>query len=117
MINIFTTSRYKVSRHSLSQFAQSLLEKQGLDGHIMNIAFIGKRKMRGLASQYGHGDVAKPVLTFSMKDSVDEGGAPLFGEIIICYPQAVLLAAEKDKSVDAMLEFLVEHGVGNLLKR
>lgn len=116
MINIFTTSRYKISKNSLSTFSQKLLEKHGLDGHMVNIAFIGKRKMRGFAAQYGHGDVAKPVLTFAVKDSTDESGAPMLGEIVICYPQAVLLAAEKDKSVDGMLEFLVEHGVNNLLK-
>ncbi len=39
----------------------------------------------------------------------------LLGEIFICYPQAVLLAAEKNKKVDDMMTFLLHHAIDNLL--
>jgi ssRNA-specific RNase YbeY (16S rRNA maturation enzyme) len=39
----------------------------------------------------------------------------LLGEIFICHPQAVLLAAEKNKRVDDMMTFLLHHAIDNLL--
>ena len=42
-------------------------------------------------------------------------GENLLGEIFICYPQAILLAAEKNKRVDDMMRFLLHHAIDNLL--
>lgn len=39
----------------------------------------------------------------------------LLGEVFICYPQAVLLAAEKNKKVDDMMTYLLHHAIDNLL--
>ena len=39
----------------------------------------------------------------------------VIGEVIICFPQAVLLAAEKDKHLDSMLSDLILHGIQNIL--
>lgn len=115
MITIFTTSRYTVHKPTLAGFTQKLMHSHQLDSYDVNIIFVGKRKMRSIASTYGHGDVAKPVLTFGFKhDEMREDG-PLLGEIYICYPQAILLASEKGKTVDAMLEFLIDHGIKNLI--
>lgn len=118
MINVYTTSRYKVHKKEILESAQAFLEKGGAGNYLVNLIFIGKRKMRSIASEYGHGDVAKPVLSFPMNasNSQDGGGDALLGEVFICYPQAVLLAAEKDKSVDATIDWLIEHGITNLLK-
>ncbi len=115
MINIVTTSRYKVEKKHLVSMIQAFLDKHQAGHFDVNVVFIGKRKMRSIASEYGHGDVAKPVLSFPYKDSVsDETGTPMLGEVFVCYPQAVLLAAERDKSVDATIDQLVEHGLHNL---
>ena len=37
------------------------------------------------------------------------------GEICMCYAQAVLLAAERNKKVDDTLKSLIEHGINNLV--
>lgn len=117
MINIYTTSRYKVKKKDIASFAQSVLERRGVGPFIVNIIFVGKRKMRSIASEYGHGDVAKPVLAFPFNESdSEEHDAPMLGEVYVCYPQAVLLAAEKDKSVDTTINFLIEHGITHILK-
>lgn len=115
MINIYTTSRYSIKKKPFVAFTQDLLSKKALDGYTVNIILIGRRKMRSVALEYGHGDVAKPVLSFTFKEKLDESGEPLLGEIYICYPQAVLLAAERNKSVDTTLEYLIEHGINNLI--
>lgn len=41
----------------------------------------------------------------------------LLGEVFICYPQAVLLAAERNKKVNDILKWLIEHGVDNLVNK
>lgn len=116
MINIITTSRYKVNRKAITSQVGSLLTQYGVptDAEV-NIVFIGKRKMREIASTYKNEDVALPVLCFSYKDDMTESNR-LFGEIFICYPQAVLLAAERNKKVEVMFASLLEHAVNNLLK-
>lgn len=117
MIHIHTTSRYSVSKKLHSAQSQSYLEKQGMGDFLVNIVCVGKRKMIDIATTYKHESVALPVLAFPFKETTAEGSdRPLLGEIYLCYPQVVLLAAEKDKSVDGMMQQLIEHGIRNLLK-
>lgn len=117
MIHIHTTSRYTVSKKLHTAQSQSYLEKQGVGDFLVNIVFVGKRKMLDIANTYKHENVALPVLAFPFKDVPSEGSdSPLLGEVFLCYPQVVLLAAEKEKSVDAMVQQLIEHGIRNLLK-
>jgi len=54
--------------------------------------------------------VALPVLTFYYKEQN-------IGEIFICYPQMILLAAERNKTVDYILDFILKHGIENLIKQ
>lgn len=79
----------------------------------INIIFVGRIKMRQIANTYKHENVALPVLAFPYHDEDNE---KLIGEIIICYPQAVLLAAERNKTVEDMLIWLLDHAMKNLLK-
>jgi rRNA maturation RNase YbeY len=80
----------------------------------VTIIFVGKNKMRSIASTYKHEDVALPVLAFPYRDDPDMGEA-LLGEIFLCYPQVVLLAAERNKRLDALIDELIVHGMKNLL--
>ena len=115
MIHIICPSRYKISSKQLKQFAEGLfVEKQISTRAILNIAFVGTRKMKEIANTYKHEDVALPVLAFPYKD-FDIEGEQLYGEIILCYPQVVLLAAEKGKKVDEMIERMVAHGFNNIV--
>lgn len=118
MINIYTSSRYKVNKESIEQFAQSVLDRYHVDrSSILNVAFVGKRKMRDVASTYKNEDVALPVLSFAYINDPESTAENIIGEVVICYPQAVLLAAEREKKVEPMMHQLIEHGIQNIFTK
>ncbi len=117
MINIYSSSRYKINKSGIKKYTQSQLEQY--EGHrpgTLNIAFVGKRKMKEVAKEYKDEDVALPILSFSYLHE-RKNGDDLIGELVICYPQAVLLAAEREKKVDDMMYALIEHGLQNIFTK
>lgn len=90
----------------------SILEKAGCQNQTLNIVFVGKNKMKTISKKYKKEPVALPVLSFPYKENVEDTN--LLGEVILCYPQIVLLAAERNKKVDDMVAHLIEHGIKNL---
>ncbi len=116
MITIISPSRYKVGKKKLRGKVQEILNKLGVDEKAdVNVIFVGRRKMRSIASTYKHEDVALPVLAFPYHEKEYEQES-LLGEVILCYPQVILLAAEREKKVDETILNLIEHGVRNLIK-
>lgn len=113
MINVISSSRYKISRRIIKHEAGLYLGEKGksING-VLNIVFVGKNKMKAVATTYKNEPVALPVLSFKYDDVNSPSG--LLAEIIICYPQAVLLAAERGKRVDDMINYLVKHAVSTL---
>jgi len=113
MINVISSSRYKINRRIIKHEAGIYLGKKGrsLTG-VVNIVFVGKNKMKTVATTYKNESVALPVLSFKYDDVSSPSG--LLAEIIICYPQAVLLAAERGKRVDDMINNLIKHAVNTL---
>ena len=89
MIQAFTSSRYKVQKNSIVRDAEAyLIKKRYIVDVTINIIFVGRRKMKEVARQYLNKNIAKPVLSFKYGEDHET-----FGEIFLCYPQAVLLAA------------------------
>lgn len=116
MIHIVTSSRYKINRRRITKNLESLFAARQLPPEVeVNCVFIGKNKMRQIANEYKKEDVALPVLSFSYKNDSENTGN-LLGEIFLCYPQIVLLAAERNKRVENMIDEMVTHGFENLLK-
>lgn len=110
MIHVFTSSRYKVRKQDIVFNAMDYLQRRRYQNEgFINIIFVGRRRMKQVALQYLNKNIAKPVLSFKFGPDHET-----FGEIFLCYPQVVLLAAEKNKTVDAMIESLVQHGIDNL---
>jgi ssRNA-specific RNase YbeY (16S rRNA maturation enzyme) len=110
MIHVFTSSRYKVQKKDIISHAEEYLQKRRYQSEgFINIIFVGKRRMTQVALQYLNKNIAKPVLSFKFGPEQET-----FGEVFLCYPQVVLLAAEKNKTVDGMITHLVEHGIDNL---
>lgn len=116
MIRIITSSRYIVDKKRVRLFIESCFAKNNIDSSLsINIVFVGKTKMRSIASTYKHEDVALPVLAFPYRNDL-EMGESLLGEVFLCYPQIVLLAAERGKRLNVLIDELIEHGIKNLLK-
>jgi len=112
MDNVICPSRYKINRRKVRQITEELLIKEGIPNYyILNIIFVGRIKMKTVALKYKNENVALPVLSFAYNQQKDN----LYGEIFICYPQMVLLAAERDKKVDHTLTWLLKHGINNLV--
>ena len=112
MINIISPSRYKVNRKQIRKFVTEILNSSKIVlQEPLNIVFIGRTKMRSIAAQYKNERVALPILSFKYNDPTH----PIFGELIICYPQVILLAAERNKTVDQTMKQLLEHGIKNLI--
>ena len=118
MLNLISSSRYKINRIKIKITVTDLLIKYHIpDNAIINLVFIGKKKMKSIAAKYKQENTALPVLSFSyLKNKGMIENENTFAEIFICYPQAVLLAAERDKKVDAVLDQLITHGIENVLK-
>lgn len=115
MIHVIASSRFVLPRKLIKEVCYMLLIKHGFtENHILNIVFVGKTKMKQIASQYKHENEALPVLSFSYIKDQDKSNL-LIGEIFICYPQLVLLAAERQKKVDVVLFDLIKHGFQNIL--
>lgn len=142
MIHIVDSARFRVNRSLVKTVVKEYLAKCGAPPTLaVNVIFVGKRKMLYIATVYKREPEALPVLTFSYKttkkmmhsarqidgDTIGEIAHHvtlptmeyednLLGEIFICFPQAVLLAAERNKKVDDILTFLIQHGIDNLIK-
>jgi len=108
MINIFSSSRYRINRKKIKDSFK-------IDNYTINISFVGKNKMRSLSKNYKREEIALPVLSFPyLCEKIENEN--LLGEIVICYPQAVLLAAERNRRVEEIILQLIKHGVENLVK-
>lgn len=116
MINIVCPSRYKINSRSIKQtVTEVLIEQKQPTRAVLNVVFIGTRKMREIAKTYKHENVALPVLAFAYKE-LDMSGENFLGEIFLCYPQVILLAAERGKMADEMINRMVEHGLKNIIE-
>ncbi len=115
MVTIISSSRYRINRTRLKGTVERVLLEATSSSKHLNLVFVGKTKMKSISSTYKNEDVALPVLSFPIRDSSDPR-KEFIGEVFICYPQAILLAAERNRRVDDVMTELVEHGVRNLLK-
>lgn len=116
MINIVSSSRYKVNRQRIRIFIQSVFEKEQINSdQLLNVVFVGKNKMKVYTEKYKNEKETLPILSFKYNEKLGDDQV-LLGEIVICYPLVILLAAERNKRVDEMINDLVKHGIENLMK-
>ncbi len=116
MINIVSSSRYKINRQKIKLFVQNFFEKEQINlDHLLNVVFVGKNKMKFFTEKYKGEKETLPILSFAYNEKVGDEKI-LLGEVIICYPLVILLSAERNKRVDDMINELIKHGIENLLK-
>ena len=66
--------------------------------------------MKVFTEKYKNEKETLPVLSFKYNEDVGENEV-LLGEVVICFPLVILLAAERNKRVDEMINELVKHGI------
>ncbi|MEK9169734.1 MAG: rRNA maturation RNase YbeY [Patescibacteria group bacterium] len=116
MISIVSSSRYKINRQKIKSFVENIFGKEQMSlEQSLNVVFVGKNKMKVFTEKYKNEKETLPILSFKYNEDVGEKEI-LLGEIVICFPLVILLAAERNKRVDEMINELVKHGIENLLK-
>lgn len=114
MIHIIGSSRYRIVHKEIQTLVSEVMAHLEIaPDRLLNIVFVGKRKMTEIATKYKHEAVALPVLSFRYDEIESED--KLLGEVFLCYPQVVLLAAERNKRVNEMIKLLLDHGIKNLV--
>ena len=83
MINIISSSRYKINRKRIKIFVQEVFEKEQIDpNYSLNVVFVGKNKMKVFTEKYKNEKETLPVLSFKYDEDVGEKEV-LLGEVII----------------------------------
>lgn len=121
MLTIYCTSdsRYHVDRRLVRAYVQETWTHRQLPDGVLSIAFVGGRKARLLSKEYMKDDQEHPVLTFpfvtheqTFPDDVER--ERLLGEIVVCYPQVTLYAAEQDKEINKVITQFLDHAISIL---
>lgn len=124
MINVVISSdpRYKINKSAIQESLAKVLVSHKVTGDTeVEVTVVGDRKMRELNREYRKVDDTTDVLSFSLVESGKIGFISIpdktlrLGSIVVSYPQAVVNAMEKAKSVEEEINFLVEHGLSHLL--
>lgn len=110
----------------LQNVAEKVLVAEDVDSGVeLGLVIVGAERMRQLNLSYRGKDTATDVLAFAMLPEPAGGdltpfvappdGIKHLGEVIICYPQAVVQAGEHHHSVKKETATLIIHGVLHLL--
>lgn len=121
MVDIFIESRYKANRKLVKEQVAGFLKKINAipERYDLSIAIVGDRKMALINQKFRQKTGTTPVLSFPPGDGPNRGynheDGIFLGEIVIAYPQVILLAADENKKVDTKICELVEHGLTQLI--
>ena len=117
MLKIYfkSDSRYKVDRYFVKTYLTKRWRQKELPEGVISVAFVGSRKAKKLAKTYLKKDSVHPVLTFPYlvqnKTFPQDSNENLLGEIVICYPQVSLYAANQDKEINKIIAQFLNHAV------
>lgn len=125
-IDIKADSKYPIDRKKIRASIDRVLVDRGVHEKVyVSVSVVGDRKMRFLNKKYRDKDYATDVLSFPTFDptqAFEEAGfshpetvGRNLGDIVVSYPQAVLIAARTNQMLDEVISFLVEHSVLHLL--
>lgn len=118
-----SSSRYKIERKKIAEKVREILAKEGILAAEVGINFVGRRKMKALNSQFRGREEVCAVLSFPLERGVRGGfvnppdGVLHLGDVVLCFPEAVKLAAEEGVLVEGRrdgrsgIEFPSEGGI------
>jgi len=116
----------RVKRDWLRRVAEKVLTAESTDSAAeVSLMITGQARIHELNRQYLGEDRPTDVLAFPMQPAPDTAERPPFiappdgirhlGEVIVCYPQAVIQAAEHQHPVKKEIALLIIHGILHLL--
>ncbi len=122
-INILADAKFPFDRDALRIHLTKVLAKYRMvSGVEVDLQVVGARKMSELHRVYMSLPGVTDVLSFPLNDPMDDrpfiaspDGVLRLGDIVVCYPEAVKQALEKQCKVDSQIQFLAEHGLMHLL--
>lgn len=115
-MDIFCDSRYKVDRKKIRDVVAKTLADHGVVSQAeVSVVVVGERKMRELHKKYMETDEPTDVLSFPLEGASFPDEILRLGDVVVCYPVAVVQARENNRMVDEEVNFLVEHGCLHLL--
>jgi ssRNA-specific RNase YbeY (16S rRNA maturation enzyme) len=127
MLKIYFSSdaRYGVDRKFVKSYLQKIWQEKELNSGVLSVVFVGSRKAKKLAKLYLKDDHEHPVITFPLltkerQFNTEVTEDKLLGEIIVCYPQVTLYAADQDKEINRVIGQFLDHAVtilGNELRK
>ncbi len=98
----------KISKEWLNKVIGQTLRMVGVRNASLSIAIVGNKEMKVLNQKWRGENKVTDVLSFTYEKK------PLWGEIIICYPQAKRQAWEGGRSVKEEVKLLLVHGLLHL---
>lgn len=121
LINISVGSRFIVNRKSARQTAIESFKKHGVQSAWIDVSIVGQRKMKQL-NKLREKDGPTNVLSFTQRDPTEgkqfptpDGVIPHFGDIVLCYPVLIQEAAKKNKLVDDLINYYIDHSIYHLM--
>ncbi len=123
---IHTDTRYPVNRKIIRKAILDTFSKQQigrLDTEI-SVAVVGKRKMDDLSKKFLDDENEHEVLAFALEEVTQKNkrgfvslpdGILRLGDVVLCWPYVVDLAAKDNIMVDEELAYLVGHGAEHLI--
>lgn len=121
VINISLGSRFIADRKAIRKTAEESFKKHGVDSAWIDVSIVGKRKMKEL-NMLREKDGPTNVLSFTQRDPnegktfpMPEGEIPHYGDIVLCYPVLVQEAAKKNKLVDDLINYYIDHSIFHLM--
>lgn len=121
IVNISVGSRFLVNRKSIRKTVEESFQKHGVHAAAVDISIVGKRKMKEL-NKLREKDGPTNVLSFTQRDPTEgktfpspDGEIPHYGDIVLCYPVLIQEAAKKNKLVDELVDYYVDHSIYHLM--
>jgi len=126
-VDISVGSRYPVNRKAIRDRVQHVLNQHGVQNAELSVSVVGTRRMIFLNENLMKHEGVTDVLSFPQSDPEqpdkdfaekpkDAPALPThFGDIVVCFPEAVSEARKKGRMVDDQICNLVEHGLMHLL--
>lgn len=121
---IHTDTRYPVNRKIIRKAVVDVFAKNKINSDAeVSVAVVGERKMKVLTGKYLSDGKNHEILTFALEDASEVRGGFVnppdevlrLGDVVLCWPEVLQLAAKEDILVDDEVYFLTAHGVEHLL--